>query len=96
MAFDVWADKVGSHKTMIDAVSYTHLDVSKRQPYAFLCPAGREVFLLTALLWLMATLLDHGWGEPHRWHPLVGFGGLANRVESLAYGPPQALSLIHI
>lgn len=45
--------------------------------------------MLTALLWLMATLLDHGWGEPHRWHPLVGFGGLANRVESLAYGPPQ-------
>ncbi|MFZ1492387.1 MAG: adenosylcobinamide-phosphate synthase CbiB [Candidatus Competibacter denitrificans] len=46
--------------------------------------------MLTALLWLMATLLDHGWGEPHRWHPLVGFGGLVNRVESLAYGPPQA------
>lgn len=46
--------------------------------------------MLTALLWLMATLLDHGWGEPHRWHPLVGFGGLANRVESLAYGPLQA------
>ena len=43
--------------------------------------------LLTALLCLGAVLLDRQWGEPRRWHPLVGFGDLARRVETLAYGP---------
>lgn len=45
--------------------------------------------LLTALLCLGAVLLDRQWGEPRRWHPLVGFGDLARRVEMLAYGPPE-------
>jgi adenosylcobinamide-phosphate synthase len=45
--------------------------------------------LLTALLCLGAVLLDRQWGEPRRWHPLVGFGDLARRVETLAYGPPE-------
>jgi adenosylcobinamide-phosphate synthase len=45
--------------------------------------------MLTALLCLGAVLLDRGLGEPRRWHPLVGFGGLAQRVEALVYGPPN-------
>ena len=43
--------------------------------------------LLTALLCLGAVLLDRQWGEPRRWHPLVGFGKLARRVETGLYGP---------
>ena len=45
--------------------------------------------MLTALLCLGAVLLDRAFGEPRRWHPLVGFGGLAQRVEMLVYGPPD-------
>jgi adenosylcobinamide-phosphate synthase len=45
--------------------------------------------MLTALLCLGAVLLDWRLGEPRRWHPLVGFGGLARRVEGLAYGPTE-------
>ena len=44
--------------------------------------------MLTALLCLGAVLLDHWQGEPRRWHPLVGFGGLARQVETFGYGPP--------
>lgn len=45
--------------------------------------------MLTALLCIGAVLLDRWLGEPRRWHPLVGFGWLAQQVESLAYGPPE-------
>lgn len=46
--------------------------------------------MLTALLCVGAVLLDHVLGEPpNRWHPLVGFGWLARRVEALGYGPPE-------
>ena len=45
--------------------------------------------MLTALLCLGAVLLDRHWGEPRRWHPLVGFGGLARQVEAFGYGPPE-------
>ncbi|MCC6134347.1 MAG: adenosylcobinamide-phosphate synthase CbiB [Candidatus Contendobacter sp.] len=45
--------------------------------------------MLTALLCLGAVLLDQALGEPRRWHPLVGFGGLAQRLEALVYGPPE-------
>lgn len=45
--------------------------------------------MLIALLCLGAILLDWRWGEPRRWHPLVGFGDLARRVEALLYGPPE-------
>lgn len=34
-----------------------------------------------ALILLSALLLDWLLGEPRRWHPLVGFGGLADRME---------------
>jgi len=40
-------------------------------------------FALTALA---AILLDWVLGEPRRWHPLVGFGGLVNTLEDKFYG----------
>lgn len=45
--------------------------------------------MLTALLCIGAALLDHWLGEPRRWHPLVGFGWLAQQVETLVYGAPE-------
>lgn len=30
---------------------------------------------------LLALAIDAWWGEPRRWHPLVGFGALANSIE---------------
>lgn len=45
--------------------------------------------MLTALLCVGAVLLDWRLGEPRRWHPLAGFGWLAQRVEALAYGSPE-------
>ncbi len=45
--------------------------------------------MLTALLCLGAVLLDRWRGELRQRHPLVGFGQLAQWVESLAYGPPE-------
>ena len=35
----------------------------------------------TALLLVAGVLLDYLLGEPRRWHPLVGFGHLANAIE---------------
>jgi adenosylcobinamide-phosphate synthase len=37
--------------------------------------------LQVALLMLAGVLLDALLGEPRRWHPLVGFGNLAMRIE---------------
>lgn len=42
-----------------------------------------------ALVCVCAVLLDRWLGEPRRCHPLVGFGRLAQKVETLCYGPPQ-------
>jgi adenosylcobinamide-phosphate synthase len=41
---------------------------------------------MTALIALSAVLLDGWLGEPKRWHPLVGFGRLAERVEHALRG----------
>lgn len=30
---------------------------------------------------ILALLFDRWWGEPRRWHPLIGFGNLAERLE---------------
>lgn len=48
--------------------------------------------LSTALSACVAVLLDHGLGEPRRWHPLVGFGWLAHRVERMCYGAARVTS----
>ncbi|MDG4597737.1 MAG: adenosylcobinamide-phosphate synthase CbiB [Candidatus Contendobacter sp.] len=45
--------------------------------------------MLTALLCVGAVLLDWRLGEPRCWHPLAGFGRLAQRVEVFVYGPPE-------
>ncbi|MEK1906618.1 MAG: cobalamin biosynthesis protein, partial [Pseudomonas sp.] len=34
-----------------------------------------------ALFSLLGVALDAWFGEPRRWHPLVGFGNLAQRIE---------------
>ncbi|HDY86285.1 hypothetical protein LCGC14_0700970 [marine sediment metagenome] len=41
--------------------------------------------LTTTLIIISAIVLDWLLGEPKRYHPLVGFGLLANRVESFLY-----------
>ncbi len=46
--------------------------------------------MLTALFCIGAVLLDRWQGEPRRWHPLAGFGWLAQWVEAFGYGPPEA------
>jgi adenosylcobinamide-phosphate synthase len=46
--------------------------------------------MTAALTALLAVLFDRLFKEPPRWHPLVGFGWLANRVEALFYGPLAA------
>ncbi len=38
------------------------------------------IYLLVSIV--VALLLDHGFGEPRRWHPLVGFGRVAQSVEA--------------
>lgn len=45
---------------------------------------------LTASVGLAAVLLDRLVGEPHRFHPLVGFGRLVEVMERIAYGPVDA------
>ncbi|MEJ2620978.1 MAG: adenosylcobinamide-phosphate synthase CbiB [Candidatus Thiodiazotropha sp.] len=45
--------------------------------------------LTTTLLAVAAVLLDWLIGEPRRFHPLVGFGQLANVTESYLYGASQ-------
>ncbi|MDP9107801.1 MAG: adenosylcobinamide-phosphate synthase CbiB [Pseudomonadota bacterium] len=37
--------------------------------------------VVTSLTMASGLLLDWSLGEPRRWHPLVGFGNLANRIE---------------
>jgi adenosylcobinamide-phosphate synthase len=39
---------------------------------------------------LAAVVLDRLLGEPRRWHPLVGFGRLANRVENILRQRPRS------
>src|SRR5512144_1958317 len=42
-----------------------------------------------ALVCVCAILLDRWLGEQRRWHRLIGFGRLAQKVETLGYGPPE-------
>jgi cobalamin biosynthesis protein CobD/CbiB len=45
--------------------------------------------MLITLSCVAAVLLDWRWGEPRRWHPLVGFGDLARWTEGVLYGAPE-------
>jgi len=45
---------------------------------------------------LLAVLLDRLLGEPPRWHPLVGFGRLAQRVETSLYGASRLRGAIAV
>lgn len=51
------------------------------------------VMSITALL---AVLLDRLLGEPPRWHPLVGFGRLAQQVEASLYGASRLRGVIAV
>lgn len=46
--------------------------------------------VLTAATGLAAVLLDRLVGEPRRFHPLIGFGRLADAMERFTYGPLKA------
>jgi adenosylcobinamide-phosphate synthase len=47
------------------------------------------------LMVLAAVALDRLLGEPRRFHPLAGFGWLANQVEKLFYGTAAAVPAMH-
>ncbi|MDD2914450.1 MAG: adenosylcobinamide-phosphate synthase CbiB [Gallionella sp.] len=51
--------------------------------------------LAIPLMILAAVLLDRWLGEPHRFHPLVGFGNLARRIEKIFYGTADASPAMH-
>lgn len=40
-----------------------------------------EWFISSVGVCLAAVVLDRWWGEPARWHPLVGFGAVVDRLE---------------
>lgn len=46
--------------------------------------------MTTAIVIILAVLLDHWLGEPRRFHPLVGFGRLAQRIETSLVGTPDS------
>ena len=48
----------------------------------------------TVYLALLAVLLNGLLGEPKRWHPLVGFGACAARVERWLYAPSRARGVL--
>ncbi len=50
----------------------------------------REVVLIAAA----ALLLDWLFGEPRRFHPLVGFGGLAQRLEATLHADTHARGVL--
>jgi adenosylcobinamide-phosphate synthase len=50
--------------------------------------------MLTVIMVLCAVFFDFLLGEPRRYHPLAGFGGLATKVERRFY-PPQGRSAYH-
>jgi len=49
---------------------------------------------ITVLITLLAVVLDAVLGEPRRFHPLVGFGALANRVEQWLHGGTRCASAV--
>lgn len=47
---------------------------------------------MTAVALLLGLLVDHMIGEPRRWHPLVGFGNQASKLEKQFNANPEARS----
>jgi len=45
--------------------------------------------MTTAIVIILAVLLDLWLGEPRRYHPLAGFGRLAQRIEAALIGAPD-------
>lgn len=45
--------------------------------------------MTTAIVIILAVLLDLWLGEPRRFHPLAGFGRLAQRIEAAFIGSPE-------
>ncbi len=50
----------------------------------------------TPLMFCAAVVLDRWLGEPQRFHPLVGFGWLARRVEQLFYGTSRVRGVVAV
>lgn len=50
--------------------------------------------MLPALLLTLSLLLDRLLGEPRRWHPLVGFGWLAARIELSFYARHRLVGVL--
>jgi adenosylcobinamide-phosphate synthase len=50
--------------------------------------------VIRALILPVAVVADHIWGEPPRFHPLVGFGKIANFLEK-TWNPPEKSSRLH-
>ena len=57
--------------------------------YSFINPIAPVIVLVLALL------LDKYLGEPRRFHPLVGFGKLANNIEKRLYGTASTADYQH-
>jgi cobalamin biosynthesis protein CobD len=55
---------------------------------------SKQTLALASVILTIAVLLDQWLGEPRRWHPLVGFGHLADQVERRLYGPPDLHPLL--
>jgi adenosylcobinamide-phosphate synthase len=49
----------------------------------------KQVFMITAIVIIAAVLLDLWLGEPRRFHPLAGFGRLAQGIEEALIGSPD-------
>ncbi len=52
--------------------------------------------MITAIQILIASLIDAVFGEPRRYHPLVGFGHLARRVETWFNRQPASPGLLRL
>jgi adenosylcobinamide-phosphate synthase len=59
-------------------------------------PFTQSSLLALPLMLCAAVLLDHWLGEPRRFHPLVGFGWLARRVEQVFYGTSHVRGVVAV